>query len=194
MRNSFSEALLSRLSDQSPFANHLPSGLPDRMPNQCLALKLSILQAPNPPAYCVRQKGSTAAYQRSVLACIYTSRLHPSLSPSASHTSAPCGGPSIGCSGCPMSQHTMEACSSSRPMPKPPNWHLGAMMYPGGTLLTMMFSSLADSNVSASCAGDPSGHSSWSKRVGRGCWQRVQGKVHCGAHNGKQTSDPDWKP
>ena len=59
-----------------------------------------------------------------------------------------------------MPERTMKACSSSRPMPKPPRWHLTAMMYPGGSLLTVMFWSLADSNVSASCADDPSGHSS----------------------------------
>ena len=34
----------------------------------------------------------------------------------------------------------------------------------------------------------------WSKRVGRGCWQGVQGKVQCGGQDGKQASDPDWKP
>ena len=38
-----------------------------------------------------------------------------------------------------MSQHMIEACSLSLPMPKPLNGHLGAMMYLGGTLLTAMF-------------------------------------------------------
>ena len=59
-----------------------------------------------------------------------------------------------------MSKCTMEASSSSRPIPKPPNWHLSGMMYAKGTLLTLMFWSLADSNASASCAHDPSRHSS----------------------------------
>ena len=59
-----------------------------------------------------------------------------------------------------MSQRTMEACSLSRPMPKPPNLQLSAMMYTRGTPLTVMFWSLAVSNISASCAHNPSQHAS----------------------------------
>ena len=68
-------------------------------------------------------------------------------------------GSSVGCSGCPTSQRTMEACSSSLTMPKIPNRYLSAMLYATRTLLSVMFSSLAASNVSASCVHDSSGHS-----------------------------------
>ena len=90
-------------------------------------------------------------------ACTSTSILHPLLSPSASHTSAPGG-----------VQHWLHRMSHALAHDgsllvafahaETTEWAPQPHDVTGGSLRIVMFSSLADSTVSASCAHDVSGH------------------------------------